>query len=322
VGAAVNEIRNPTFGNIADRFLGWDTYKPGAGSGDSRTTTDDGTGNHYAALTPGTGYSAMGLGATPPDYLIPVEAGKTYTLSGHARLSAAGSVGFRAWIEFLNVSGAVVGSQTGAVVTATSTAWRRAWVTATAPVNAVNAQVYVYFTTPFAGSPLRIDKLQFTESAILYPYFDGDFAAAGWIGTPHNSASRYPAEVEARIQPRFEFEITRRAWAKTQEILSGATDGPIPGGFIEVGWHGTDTYPEAGATCLARAGSEFERYIGEILKISSHMHRSAVGRPRTVFVYCAGARDVPWPFSLSRRAFASITGPYVSAIPMLVEVVR
>jgi hypothetical protein len=159
-----------------------------------------------------------------------------------------------------------------------------------------------------AAQFVRIDSLD----VAVPTYFDGDTPGAEWLGSPHLSASRYPATGVETVIPGFEIEASRRAFPKTQELFAGATERKL-GSFIPVGWHGTETYEEGGAIAVVRVGGPYEDLVGDFVRVE---HRT-----REVFVYVAAARDVPADLSLSRRAFAALGGLYRSSIPATVEVI-
>lgn len=105
-----------------------------------------------------------------------------------------------------------------------------------------------------------------------------------------------------------------RAFPESQRIFeaTGVPGRRLPG-LVDVGWHGTETEPIAGATCVLGVGGD-QALRGEVLRISRG--------PRRVFVYVLGVRAVPVPYSISRRAFLGLGLLALDSIPCVIEVVE
>lgn len=90
----------------------------------------------------------------------------------------------------------------------------------------------------------------------------------------------------------------RRAFPVAQQLFAGALLRQVSG-FVSVGWHDTETHPEAGSFAVVKLrGAYDDELIGEVLEVRAG-HRS-------VFVYVVGAADVDFELSLSRRAFLAL----------------
>ena len=149
-------------------------------------------GNPEAASTGGNG--------------MPIEAGKTYTVSAYVRNQRlSGAVVYAMGVRFVDSSNAWVGSNTsggsaisemGSPVTSPGP-WVRAWVTVTAPASATKMHAYVREVASgghVSGDRIEGTGLMITEGSKLHAYADGDSAGWKWTGTPHNSPSVGPAK--------------------------------------------------------------------------------------------------------------------------------
>ena len=119
-----------------------------------------------------------------------VIAGNTYTGSGYVRDINTG-IGYRALIQWLNSSDAIISTSFGVTATPTNTGWTRFSVTATAPAGAVKAVLAIYSATAGTnGTQAYFDGFLFEQSSTLDTYFDGDTSqSAQWTGTAHGSTS-------------------------------------------------------------------------------------------------------------------------------------
>lgn len=100
----------------------------------------------------------------------------------------------------------------------------------------------------------------------------------------------------AAVEP--ELLVIRRAFPEAQRLLAGGSVARV--GSIEVGWHGTGTHPELGSShAVVRSFAGYDDLVGEVLRIRR-------GSRPAIFVYVLGARDVPTPVSVSRRAFMAL----------------
>lgn len=102
-----------------------------------------------------------------------------------------------------------------------------------------------------------------------------------------------------------EIEITtgRRAFAKAQELFSGAPVGSSQ--RMSVGWHDTSVNAETGSFAVVQAG--FEDLVGEIVRVTSNR--------RQVFCYVLDTADVPVQLSVTRRVFLALNRLTIEALP-------
>lgn len=103
-----------------------------------------------------------------------------------------------------------------------------------------------------------------------------------------------------------------RAYPMAQQLLGGVPLRRLPS-RLSIGWHGTETEALAGATAVVADGAGLDELFGEVLKVT-------VGT-RSTFVYVLGARAVPAPLSLSRRAFLALGLLSHESLLAVVEVV-
>jgi hypothetical protein len=118
----------------------------------------------------------------------------------------------------------------------------------------------------------------------------------------------------------FELEASRRAFPETQRMFPRTPTRRI-GSVVNVGWFGTDAYPESGAVAVVRVGGPYdegrdEELIGEFLLFTCF--DGAV--PRQVVAYVAGAADVPADLALSRRAYSDLRPLWTDRAWCIVEV--
>lgn len=104
----------------------------------------------------------------------------------------------------------------------------------------------------------------------------------------------------------------RRAFAKAQELLAGATRVRIEG-LVRTGWHDTAISPERPAFAVVRRDGPMLELIGEIIRVTLD--------DRSCFVYVLGSALVPVDLSLTRRAFMAIGLLAAESVDTTVEVV-
>lgn len=139
----------------------------------------------------GTGGLYFGVRDTPNS--LQISAGETYTLTAYVRASSP--VTLRAAIEWKD-SANIVGTTSGPTVNV-GTNWVRLTATGTAPVGSFQATTTYYIQGAWsAGSYNDLDAVQFTASSAAFSYGDGDSPGWFWNGTPHDSTSTGPAELQ------------------------------------------------------------------------------------------------------------------------------
>lgn len=138
----------------------------------------------------------------------------------------------------------------------------------------------------------------------------------------------------------------QRAFPEAQRLLAGtpASQTPLR---LDVGWHGTDVDPLRWAFAVVGRDAGLGDLIGEVVQISAPgARRDVTGEPlllsddlllgddtllgdsltvvdrRSLFVLVVGARSVPVPLSLTRRAFLALGRLTHESLPCRVEVVQ
>ncbi len=105
----------------------------------------------------------------------------------------------------------------------------------------------------------------------------------------------------------------RRAFPEAQALMAGS---PVYGTsqYVRTGWHDTLVHPLEGAFALIDPESGLDDFIGQILGVHYP------GRP-SIYVYCYTYAGLPYPLSLSRRAFLALELLTAEEILTRVEVV-
>lgn len=100
----------------------------------------------------------------------------------------------------------------------------------TAPAGAAYATALIYAIAGGAGQTFDayLDNVLLVQSATLPTYYDGDYAGAGWAGTPGNAPSLMPPALNLIANPNFEHDAPNAApagWANTDSVfcVPGAT---------------------------------------------------------------------------------------------------
>ncbi len=149
-------------------------------------------------ITPSSGASSdsfINLGGDLGAFRLGMTGGKTYTLSGTVRLSAAqtGTLSgaarrLTAWYTTAGGSH-VQASSTQATNAAGST---RLSVSMTIPSDAIAAWVRLYNGAMLSGGEVWWDAIMLTEGSTLPTYADGNSPSWAWSGTTNNSSSSGP----------------------------------------------------------------------------------------------------------------------------------
>lgn len=195
-GLLRNLALNPSF---ETDLTGVDTFSGGGTSVVSRVA-----GGRFGSWCAQAQWTSPSTGAGGSIYEdIPVEAGRTYTLSGYVRTSIGQRL--RARAVWKDATGSTVSSLAGnGVITTAGTAWSsapQASVTGAAPAGAVSVRLTFESTvgTGYAlwstSSWLQIDGLQVTEGPTLLPYKDGNSTGWEWLGAVNNSVSKQTADL-------------------------------------------------------------------------------------------------------------------------------
>jgi hypothetical protein len=105
----------------------------------------------------------------------------------------------------------------------------------------------------------------------------------------------------------------QRAFPKAQQLLAatGAPTRRLPG-LVDIGWHGTEVEPIAGAVGVIGLGGD-QDLLGEVVRVSNGT--------RSIYVYLLGVRAVPTPYSVSRRAFLGLGLLAIERLACVVEVI-
>jgi general secretion pathway protein G len=193
VAAITNLVTNPSAETDATNWAErW--YGSGGAGALTRTNAAALYGGYGFRKTWTTGGGGQDIGM---QYVSPVTAGKTYTLSAYIRASVV--TNHKAFIQWRDGTGTQIGASiNGAEVSVPINTWQRLPVTATAPAGAVSV-VYVWGPYPSSGSPasvagqtLDFDGMMITESASAQTYADGTSLNWVWNGTPHSATSTGP----------------------------------------------------------------------------------------------------------------------------------
>lgn len=216
---ARNLVLNPQFEygtslTVTSPLNGWYWYNSGTATGTralvvSSPVTGVGYGRRIAGISTPAGTGSIGW--YTHTNVDAIEAGRTYTMSAYAAVAGAGPVPVTVHVEWLNISGQIIGSMSSSGFNATGT-WSRPFVTGVAPAGAVQARVYAWFTGAgsFPGAPLYVDGFMMNEGSLIN-YFDGGTAKARWMGEPHLSESvLYDREVG--IVPSFSGDTPGYTW--------------------------------------------------------------------------------------------------------------
>lgn len=113
-----------------------------------------------------------------------------------------------------------------------------------------------------------------------------------------------------------EVHVGRRAFGEAQDAFRDVPSARLDN-FVDVGWYGTETHPEAGAFALVREGGPLEYLVGEILAVT----RDVSADPQPTFVYVVGALPIPDDLALYRRAFLNFSGLFNDTVRCVVEVI-
>ena len=133
----------------------------------------------------------LALGWPEPQGLIPVEAGKAYTLSANIDGLPFGNVPLRTVLYFFSRSGSKLGEQ--AVLTSTS---GRISLTEMAPEGSAYAGVRFYLQQHFASKIEAVSGVVFVDEVCLVagseaPYADGTMEHFEWLGEPFNARTYF-----------------------------------------------------------------------------------------------------------------------------------
>lgn len=193
VAAITNLVTNPSAEtsstNWAERWYG----AGGAGSL-TRINTAALYGSYGLRKTWTTGGGGQDIGM---QYVSPVTAGKTYTLSAYIRSSVL--TNHKPFIQWRDGTSTQIGATiNGTEVSIPINTWQRLSMTATAPAGAVSV-VFVWGPYPSSGSPasvagqtLDFDGMMITESSAVQTYADGSSLNWVWNSTANNSTSTGP----------------------------------------------------------------------------------------------------------------------------------
>lgn len=194
VAAVTNLATNPS---VETNGTGWSERWYGAGGGAgtlSRTAAAAlyGSSGYRKTWTVAGGGQDIGM-----QYVSPVTAGKTYSISAYVRASVVTTQ--RPFFQWRDGANAMIGSSiNGTEVTPPANTWQRMSVSGVAPAGAATV-TFVWGPYPSSGSPSSVvgqtidfDGLMITESAAPITYADGASANWTWNGTPHSTTSTGP----------------------------------------------------------------------------------------------------------------------------------
>lgn len=129
---------------------------------------------------------AMSIATTTGMVVSPV---KRYQCSAYFK-TAVSARSCNVKVDWLNASGAIISTSTGANVSDATTGWILGTVTGIAPVLAVTAKVTCTVLATGAGAEIHyVDGIIFHQGDTLQPFFDGTFPNAFWTGIANLSAS-------------------------------------------------------------------------------------------------------------------------------------
>ena len=180
-----NLVTNPSF---EVNTTGWST----SFSSISRSTTQSRFGTASGQVVS----STLGGGVATR---VSVSAGVTYYVTGYVYLETATATTFDIWGVWRDSGGSIIayeeGSGPGAQMSISSGSWVRFYTPITAPVGAVNFDLY-FRQIVAASRTWYLDGVLCEQSSTQNPYFDGtaydpsiDYYSSAWTGTANASTS-------------------------------------------------------------------------------------------------------------------------------------
>lgn len=182
---ATNLVTNPSF---ETNTTGW------VDGGNATLGTSTAQAFVGASSLTATSVAAGSMGVWTPATAIAATAGTQYTLSAYVRSATAGRTA-NIILAFFDSAAALVGTLTTGTLSASTAAWSRASVTATAPTGTATVQARLEIVDTAAAAEVHYwDAVLLEASASLGDYFDGSTPTSGgityrWTGTAHASTS-------------------------------------------------------------------------------------------------------------------------------------
>lgn len=190
----INLSRNPKVGtNTTDWAVsGSGTAPTAARTSGAGGAPGVGTTWYRATATASGTYMDFRTGGAGVNLVTP---GVTYTFSSYLRSSSASDATTTLYIEWLDSTGAQIGSVTGSVGHLSGTQWGRMSVSGVAPAGAVRATIIARALNSYiSGDRLDVTGFLLEASLFMDTYFDGDTVDTfgdvySWVGTANASTS-------------------------------------------------------------------------------------------------------------------------------------